>query len=98
MKQTVIGGNRRISSADRAFECTSTAVKDGIRNTGSLIKAAVALKRIRRAPRPVNTVEDFPFMIISDEVVAAVRTLILRYERRLNISSSLHVIDSIKYS
>ena len=72
----MIGGDRRISSADRAFECTSTAMKDGTRNTGSLIKVAVALKRIRKAPRLVNTVEDFPFKIISDEVVAAVRTLL----------------------
>ena len=79
--KSVIDGDHRISSADRAFECTSRAAKDGTRNTRSLIKAALALKRINKAPRLVDTVEHYPCMTSSDEIVAAVRTLILRYAR-----------------
>lgn len=80
MSQAVIGRDRRTSSADRYFECTSTEMKESTRNTGSLIKAAVALKRIRNAPRLVNTVEDYPSMTLNEGIVAAVRTLILCYE------------------
>ena len=76
----MIGGYCRIWPADCDFECMSTAMKDGTRITGSLIKAAAALKMVRKAPRLVNTVENYPSMTLSDEIVAAVRTLFLRME------------------
>ena len=56
----MIHGDRRITSADRDMECTATAAKDGIRSAGSLIKATVTLKMIRKAPCLANTLEDYP--------------------------------------